>query len=103
MTTHKSDRDCIGHTIRIIGSKWTILLLQELCHGTKRFGQLEKALAGISPRTLSLRLQQLEKDDIVRKKIFQEVPLHVEYSLTPKGSSLRNVIDDMRAWGEKSR
>ena len=99
----KSDRACIGHTIKIIGSKWTILLLQELCHGTKRFGELEKALAGISPRTLSLRLKQLEKDHIIHKRIFEEVPLHVEYSLTAKGSSLRDIIDDMCAWGEKSR
>jgi len=99
----KDDKECIGHTIKIIGSKWTILLLQELCHGTKRFGQLEKALAGISPRTLSLRLKQLEKYHIIHKRIFEEVPLHVEYSLTAKGASLRDIIDDMRAWGEKTK
>jgi len=56
-------------------------------------------LTGISPKTLSLRLQQLEKDGIIHKKIFAEVPLHVEYSLTDKGKSLRHIISQMREWG----
>ncbi len=97
----QTDKACVSHTIKIIGSKWTILLLRELCDGIKRFGQLEKSLPGISPRTLSLRLQQLEKNGIVTKKIYAQIPLHVEYSLTPKGLSLRNIIEDMRRWGEK--
>ncbi len=98
----KDDRACVYHTIRVIGKKWTILLLYELCGGTKRFGQLERALTGISPRTLALRLKQLEHDNIVHKRVFAEVPLHVEYSLTPKGQSLRVIIDSMRKWGEQS-
>lgn len=89
-------------TTKIIGSKWTILILRELCEGTKRFGQLQRSLSGISPKTLSLRLKQLEKDGIVKKKVFAEVPLHVEYSLTPKGQSLRDIIEKMREWGERS-
>ena len=96
------DKSCVMHTLKIVGSKWTILILQELCDGTKRFGQLQRALPGISPKTLSHRLQQLEKDRIVKKKLFAEVPLRVEYSLTPKGLSLRNIIDTMRQWGEKA-
>ena len=87
--------------MKIIGSKWTALLLRELCDGTKRFGELERALEGISPRTLSLRLQQLEKDGVITKQVFAEVPLHVEYSLTRKGSSLRSILETMRQWGEK--
>lgn len=94
------DKSCVTKTIRIIGSKWTVLILRELCEGTKRFGELQRALIGISPKTLSLRLQELEKHGIVTKKVFQEVPLHVEYSLTKRGESLRDIIEKMREWGE---
>lgn len=95
------DKSCVMHTLKVIGSKWTILILHELCDGTKRFGELQRTLPGISPKTLSLRLHQLEHDGIVNKKIFAEVPLRVEYSLTTKGKSLRTIIDTMRQWGEQ--
>src|SRR5665213_3359876 len=95
------EKNCgVSKTLKIIGSKWTILILHDLCQGTKRFGELQKSLTGISPKTLSLRLQQLEKSGILKKKVFAEVPLHVEYSLTEKGKSLKAVIDGMHKWGE---
>lgn len=90
----------VANTIKIIGSKWTMLILRDLLEGTQRFGELQRSLVGISPKTLSVRLSQLEKDGIVRKKIFAEIPLHVEYSLTSKGRSLGDVISKMREWGE---
>lgn len=65
-----------------------------------RFGQLQRNLKGISPKTLSLRLKTLEKHGIVKKHVFAEVPLHVEYSLTPKGQSLKSIIELMENWGE---
>lgn len=91
----------VSKTLKIIGSKWTMMILHNLFDGTKRFGQLQKTLAPISPKTLSQRLQELEKEGIVHKKIFQEVPLHVEYSLTKKGESLDNIFNQMRKWGEQ--
>lgn len=96
-----TDKNCVGKTMKIIGSKWTIMILRELCEDKKRFGQIQKSLAGISPKTLSNRLQDLEKHGIVTKKIFKEVPLHVEYSLTPRGESLKDIIKKMHEWGEK--
>ncbi len=90
----------VSTTIKIIGRKWTILILHQLCSGTKRFGELQRSLPGISPKTLSERLKELEEDEIVRKKIFQEIPLHVEYSLTRKGQSLKDIINQMETWGE---
>jgi DNA-binding HxlR family transcriptional regulator len=87
-------------TLKIIGSKWTILLLRELFEGKKRFGELQRALEGISPKTLSLRLKQLEKDRIIKKKVFAEIPLHVEYSLTPRGDSLSEIIEKIKDWGD---
>ena len=96
------DQTCIGNTLKIIGSKWTVLILRELCDGTKRFGELQKALAGISPRTLSMRLDQLECDGIIKKKVYPVVPLKVEYSMTERGQSLRELIGKMRDWGERA-
>lgn len=91
----------VEKTLRIIGSKWTMLLLHNLFEGKKRFGELERALSGISPKTLSLRLQELEKEGIINKKVFAEVPLRVEYTLTPKGESLGEIFKKMAEWGEK--
>lgn len=94
------DIDCgVAKAIKIIGSKWTMLILHRLCVGTMRFGALQRALPGISPKTLSERLQELEKEGIVTKKVFAEVPLHVEYSLTAKGVSLREVFQKIEDWG----
>lgn len=78
-----------------------MLLLHDLCEGTKRFGQLQRSLEGISPKTLSIRLQQLEKEGIVVKHVFAEVPLHVEYSLTKKGATLKNIFRQLTEWGEE--
>jgi len=97
----QTDKACVSNTLKIICSKWTTLLLRELCEGTQRFGELQRNLEGISPRTLSLRLQQLEKKGIITKKVFAEVPLRVEYSMTEKGLSLRNIIESMHQWGEQ--
>ena len=63
-------------------------------------GQLERSLAGISPRTLSLRLRALEEQGIVERHTFPEVPPRVEYALTDKGLALLPIVDDMRAYGE---
>lgn len=97
------DKTCVMRTIKIIGSKWTILILRELCEGTRRFNELQRSLPGISPKTLSVRLTELEKAGIVKKKVFAEVPLHVEYSLTDKGKSLKTIIEKMSDWGEQTR
>lgn len=95
--------DCgVAKTLRVIGSKWTMLLLHHLFEGKKRFGELQRAMKGISPKTLSQRLQELEQEGIITKKVFAEVPLHVEYKLTTKGESLGEIFDKMTAWGEMS-
>lgn len=78
-----------------------MFILHDLCVGTKRFGELQRSLSGISPKTLSQRLQQLEKEGIVKKHVFAEVPLHVEYSLTEKGAELKKIFRQIENWGEK--
>ncbi|MBP6882719.1 MAG: helix-turn-helix transcriptional regulator [Candidatus Levybacteria bacterium] len=94
------ERNCgMAHTMKIIGSKWTMMILYNLCTGTKRFGELQRVLDGISPKTLAERLKQLEEDGIVNKKVYAQVPLKVEYSLTEKGVSLKKIINQLDAWG----
>lgn len=91
----------IEHTMHIIGGKWTFLILRDLFHGTKRFGELERALHGISPRTLSLRLKELEQQNIIQRTVYSEIPPHVEYSLTERGITLRPIFDAMKEWGTR--
>lgn len=101
--TQDTHIDCaVSKTLKIIGSKWTMLLLHNIFDGKKRFGELQRSLPGISPKTLSQRLQELEKEGIITKKVFAEVPLHVEYSLTEKGKSLRGVFRSLENWGNKT-
>jgi DNA-binding HxlR family transcriptional regulator len=87
-------------TAQIVCGKWTLLLVRDLAQGRSRFCELERSLAGISPRTLSLRLRALEEEGIVARHTFPEVPPRVEYALTAKGRALLPIIDDMRAYGE---
>ncbi|HTW42051.1 MAG TPA: helix-turn-helix domain-containing protein [Solirubrobacteraceae bacterium] len=96
------DETCpVCMTAEIVCGKWTLLLVRDLAAGRSRFCELERSLAGISPRTLSLRLRALEEQGIVKRHTFHEVPPRVEYALTDKGRALLPLIDDMRAYGER--
>jgi DNA-binding HxlR family transcriptional regulator len=88
-------------TADIICGKWTILVIRDLAEGRSRFCELERSLAGISPRTLSLRLRALEDEGMVERCTFPEVPPRVEYSLTDKGRALLPLIEDMRRYGRE--
>lgn len=90
----------VEKTLKIIGSKWTMNIIHNLFNGKKRFGELQKLLVGISTKTLSQRLKELEKEKLISKKVFTEIPLHVEYSLTEKGKSLGNIFKQMAEWGK---
>jgi|SRR6185437_8671069 len=92
---------CIATAMQIIGAKWTALILRDLYEGPKRFGELERSLLGVSPRTLSQRLDDLEHCGIITKQAFAEVPPRTEYSLTDKGQDLVPVLQQMAAWGDK--
>ena len=92
---------CIAATLQIIGDKWTALILRDLAHGERRFSQLQSSLEGISPRTLSQRLDNLEERSIITKQAFAEVPPRVEYHLTQKGQDLLPILQTMADWGEK--
>jgi DNA-binding HxlR family transcriptional regulator len=92
--------DCpVCRTADIVCGKWTLLVIRDLAERRARFCELERSLAGISPRTLSLRLRALEEEGIVVRQTFPEVPPRVEYALTTKGRALVPIIDSMRSYG----
>ena len=96
------DETCpVCATAEIVCGKWTLLLVRDLSEGRSRFCELERSLAGISPRTLSLRLRALEEEGIVERHTYPEVPPRVEYALTPKGEALLPIIDSMREYGSQ--
>lgn len=89
----------ISMTTDLIGNKWRPEILWLLIQGTKRFNQLRDAMPGITQRALSLQLKDLEKQGVVSREVFKEMPLRVEYSITPKGLTLKPVIHAMHKWG----
>jgi len=96
------DPSCpVCRTADIVCAKWTLLIIRDLAEGRSRFCELERSLSGISPRTLSLRLRDLEQAGIVERQTYAEVPPRVEYALTDKGLALLPIVDDMRVFGER--
>ena len=94
------DEECaVACTADIIGAKWTAVLVHDLSEGPRRFSDLERALPGISPRTLSERLRALEQEGVVVRRSYPESPPRVEYELTPKGRALLPIIEAMRQFG----
>ena len=91
----------VAQTARIIGNRWTPLIVRDLAGGCRRFSELERSLGGISPKTLSERLKRMEESGIVLRHCFAEVPPRVEYALTQKGLALLPIIEDMRSYGER--
>ncbi len=101
MVTQREDICPVCATADLVCGKWTILILRDLAEGSCRFCELERSLAGISPRTLSLRLRALEEEGVVTRETFAEVPPRVEYALTEKGRALVPLVEDMRAYGRE--
>src|SRR5215470_16039093 len=94
------DSECaVAATAEIIATKWTALIVHDLSEGPRRFMELEHACPGISPRTLSERLDMLEREDVLVRRSYPESPPRVEYELTSKGRSLLPIIREMRRFG----
>jgi DNA-binding HxlR family transcriptional regulator len=97
--------DCVDETcpvaqaVAVLDGKWTMLIIRDLLGGVKRFSELRASLVGVSPKTLTDRLRELEADGIVSRTVFAEIPPRVEYRLTAAGLQLRPVIDALAAWG----
>ncbi len=91
----------ITATLAIIGGRWKTLILYQLTFGTKRFGEIAVRIPTISRKVLTEQLKELEKDGLVKRKQYKEIPPRVEYSLTELGKSLSSVLEEMAIWGNK--
>jgi len=91
----------IQFVLEIVGSKWAILILRELFSGSRRTHEFLEALPGISTKTLTARLRELESYGLVERKVYPEVPPRVEYSLTAKGLEIQPVMMSLKQLGEQ--
>jgi DNA-binding HxlR family transcriptional regulator len=90
----------IANAARLLGDRWTLVILRDLAEGEMRFSELEETSGGISPRTLADRLRQMESAGLIRRESFREIPPRVQYSLTPKGEATLPVIEALRVFGD---
>jgi len=97
------EKDCpINNIMSVLSKKWTLIILYELnSNGRRRFNELIKGANGISARTLSKRLKELEKIDIIKRESFREIPPRVEYSLSSSGKKLVECFSYLGKWAEK--
>lgn len=100
-TENDTKEERVATCLEVLGNKWSGLILTNLLNGSKRFTELERALEGISPRTLSQRLEDLVNHGVITKKSFAEVPPRVEYKLTQKGRDFIPILQQMADWGKK--
>lgn len=90
----------LARAAAIVGSRWTLLILRDLSGGSRRFGELQASLEGISPKTLSDRLKTLERQGVIRRSEHRGAPVRVTYELTTQGRGLLPVLDSLRTYGE---
>ena len=92
--------DCpITNSLKLIGGKWKIAITYNLRKGLLRFGELKRALSPITQQMLTKQLREMERDQLIRRKVFEVVPPKVEYSLTEFGLSLGPILDSWCKWG----
>lgn len=102
LTSPVSDTCPMRRTLELLSGKWRTHIIYELCkHETCRFGELKKAVPRITNTMLSSTLKELEELDIIHREQFNEIPPHVEYSLTEKGRALLPVFTELAKWGEQ--
>lgn len=91
----------VDYAFQRIGGKYKGRILWVLRNGLLRYGELNRAIVGITPKMLTQTLKELEADELITRKVYSEVPPKVEYSLTETGKELIPFISQMRSWGEK--
>ena len=94
--------NCPVHTtLAVIGGKWKPIILWYLQDRTKRFNELNREIDGITQKMLAQELKQMEKEGLVLRKAYPEIPPRVEYSITEYGKTLNPLIKSMNDWGSK--
>lgn len=91
----------MANALTVVGGRWKPAILCRLVHGTLRYGELKKSIAGISERMLVAQLRELQKDGIVERVVYPEVPPRVEYHLTDFGKTMKPMLNAMSDWGNR--
>ncbi|SRR5579884_47568 len=91
----------IAEAAKLLGDKWTLIILRNLADGARRFKELEQLGEGVSPSVLAARLRELEEQGIVTRTSYNEIPPRVEYRLAPKGRDALPVVEALRVYGER--
>ncbi|TAE09649.1 MAG: transcriptional regulator [Bacteroidetes bacterium] len=91
----------VTHTLDVMGGRWKPILLWELSNGSRRYGELKKALPAITEKVLIEKLKELEADGLVKRIALPVVPPHVTYELTKEGASLQPILLAMATWGKR--
>ena len=99
----KISKNLAETTIRMLGDRWKMQIIECLMDGTKRFGELKKELGDITQKVLTSNLRMLEENGILVRHVYAEIPPRVDYTLTAIGYNLKPVIDSMVAWAEEYR
>lgn len=103
MTHEICTKTPVGVTLKVIGGKWKLLVLWHLREKTLRFTELKKKLESVTQKMLTEELRELESEGMIKRKVFPEIPPHVEYSITPYGKTLFPVLQEMAKWGQKHK
>jgi DNA-binding HxlR family transcriptional regulator len=93
----------VREVLNRVGDKWSVLIVQLLADGPKRFSQLRRTIEGISQRMLTLTLKGLERDGLVTRTVYPTIPPRVEYALTGLGRTLRKPIESLAKWAQDNR
>jgi DNA-binding HxlR family transcriptional regulator len=93
----------VRDALDILSGKWKLPIIISLSFGNKRFRQIAKEIPNITDKMLSKELRDLEMNQLVKRTVYDSVPVIVEYSMTPYGESLEKVIEELRNWGMQHR
>ena len=85
----------------LLGKRWTGLIIRTLMNGQKRFSDISETIPNMSARMLTERFKELEKQGILLRKVYPEIPVRIEYELSEKGKDLAPVMDEIQKWAEK--
>lgn len=117
-TTEHDRRKCPGHVdgvqctkrllpvkdaLEVLSGKWKLQIILSLSFGKKRFRQIQREIPGLTPKMLSKELKDLEMNELVSRKVYDTLPVTVEYELTPYGKTIRPLMDELHKWGTKHR
>lgn len=99
MKSKKQPISDLTAVLAILGGRWKVFILDQLTQGTRRFGELKKAIPAVTQKMLTQELRDLEESGLVARRVYSEVPPRVEYSLTDHGSTIGPLLCALNEWG----